>query len=302
MNKTLSPLTETDEVQLLSVIEVSELIHAWHDTFSIDVSQELGLCTNIRLYQCNQTKLKFFIPTNIKGSSHLYEQLQQFDWYYMPEKWEYQISLENLLGCQRILEIGSGHGSFLRKCIEVNIDPVGIEVNEAAVKLAQDSNLSVKLLDLQEAADFYSESLDAVCSFQVLEHVSNPKDFIESSIKMLKPGGKLIYCVPNAESFLKYQYNLLDMPPHHMLQWSLDTFKSLEKIFSIKLEKALFEPLAEYHISAYLNSYTNYFRSKSKVSQLFFNRFTLPLYSKCLRLGMRKLCKGQSLYVQFRKL
>jgi 2-polyprenyl-3-methyl-5-hydroxy-6-metoxy-1,4-benzoquinol methylase len=296
-----SPLTGSNDVTLLTNIPTSQLIRDWQQTFQIDITNEIQGYPDIYLYQCNQTKLKFFAPSDIQGSSKLYEQLQKFDWYYMPYKWEHQVALRELLDCQKILEVGCASGSFVKLGIDVGLNIRGIELNEAAVRAAQEQNLPVEFLDLKEAATLYFESLDGVCSFQVLEHVPNPKEFINWSIQMLKPGGKLIYCVPNSKSFLQYQSNLLDMPPHHMLQWSEVSFKALEKIFPIKLEKAIFEPLASYHVSRYLDSYRIYFRSTSPLGKLFFNRYTLPCYKKCLNFGLRKLLIGQSLYVQFRK-
>lgn len=298
----LSPLADSDDLTFIKSIQADELIKEWKNNFDIDITQELKGYKEIYFYQCNQTKLKFFAPFDIAGSDKLYEQLQKFDWYYMPDKWEYQIALRDLSDCENILEIGSALGDFVKSGVEAGLNIRGIELNEAAVKAAQVSSLPVERLDLREAASLYKECLDGVCSFQVLEHVPNPKNFINWSIQMLKPGGKLIFCVPNAESFLKYQYCLLDMPPHHMLQWSEHSFRLLEKIFSVKLEKVIREPLASYHVSGYLTSYSNYFRSISPLGKLVFNPYTLPIYEKCLNSGLRKILIGQSLYVQFRKL
>lgn len=294
-----SPITGNNDVTLLKKLQAKQLIHDWKH-FQIDITEELNRHEEIYLYQCNQTQVKFFTPFDIAGSSKLYEQLQKFDWYYMPNKWEHQLALRDLLGCKDILEVGCASGSFVKSGIDAGLNIKGIELNEAAVTAAQQKNYPVERLDLKEAANLYRESLDGVCSFQVLEHVPNPKDFIKWSIQMLKPGGKLIYCVPNSESFLKYQYNLLDMPPHHMTQWSDGSFRALEKIFSIKLEKVVFEPLAQYHVSSYLAAYSSRFRSAS-LGKLLFNGYTLPLYEKCLNLGLRKLLTGQSLYVRFSK-
>ena len=297
----LSPLTGSDNVTLLETIQADQLIQEWKDSLQIDITNELHGYKFIQLYQCNQTKLNFFVPFDIAGSEMIYRSLQNFDWYYMPDKWEYQVALKDFSDCKDILEVGCGFGDFIKSGIEAGLNIRGIELNQLAVIAAQKSNLPVERLNLKEAANLYNESLDGVCSFQVLEHVPNPKDFIQWSIQMIKPGGKLIYCVPNSESFLKSQYNLLDMPPHHMLQWSEVSFRALETIFSIKLEKVIFEPLAQYHVSAYLAAYAKRFRV-ALLGKVFFNHYTLPLYGKCLSLGFRKLLKGQSLYVQFRKL
>ena len=301
MSKVTSVIVNSRDVELLNIIQAEKLIQDWQQSFKIDITQELQGHEKIYLYQCQQTQLKFFVPSDIAGSGKIYEQLQQLDWYYMADKWEHKLARKDLKECQNILEIGSACGDFVKTCQEIGLNIRGIELNEAAVTKAKERSLPVERLDLKEAAEMYHESLDGVCSFQVLEHVPNPKEFIDWSIKMLKQGGKLIYCVPNSESFLKYQYNLLDMPPHHMSQWSEFSFKALEKIFPIRLEKVVFEPLAPYHVSGYLSSYHHRFKS-AFLGKLAFNRFSIPIYAKFLNWGLRKFLIGQSLYVQFRKI
>jgi 2-polyprenyl-3-methyl-5-hydroxy-6-metoxy-1,4-benzoquinol methylase len=298
----VSPLTDSEDVTLISVMQSSKLINEWKRQFQIDITTELSRSEEIYLYQCNQTKLFFFAPSNISGSGWLYEQLQKFDWFYMPHKWEHQIALQDLKDCRKVIEVGCAFGAFVELGLKAGLNIQGIELNEAAVTVAQSRNLPVRNMNLKDFADSHPESLDALCSFQVLEHIPNPKDFLEWSIRSLKVGGKLIICVPNSESFLKHQYNLLDMPPHHMLKWTKSAFCSLEKLFPIKLEKAVREPLASYHVSGYLGSYSSYFRTHNPLSALLFNRHTLRLYERLLQLGLRKYLTGQSLYVQFRKL
>jgi len=302
-DRCVSPLTGLDDVTLLKTISAEQLIRDWRDgRLKIDITEELHGHEEIYLYQCNQTKLKFFYPLDVAGSDGLYEKLQSIESYYMKDKWEHRVALEDLGGCEQILEIGSGFGAFVQSCIERGLNARGIELNEAAVVRAQQLGLPVERLNLEHAAELYSEFFDAVCGFQVLEHVPNPRDFIDWSVKMLRPHGKLIYCVPNAESFLKYQYNLLDMPPHHMLQFSKETFVTMQELFPLRLEKVRYEPLASYHVAGYIKSCSHHFCSRCAPAKILFNRYTNLFYKLCLMRGLRRLLVGQSLYVQFRRL
>jgi 2-polyprenyl-3-methyl-5-hydroxy-6-metoxy-1,4-benzoquinol methylase len=296
-----SPLTGNNDVSLLKKISVNQLIEEWKAAFQIDITGEIHNHSELCLYECNQTKLRFFTPSDVAGSGNLYEQLQQFDWFYMPHKWEHTVALEDLKTCKKVLEVGAAFGDFIESGTSAGLDIQGIELNEAAVAIAQEKNLPVIAMNLEDFANQYPESQDAVCSFQVLEHIAEPTSFINASIEALKPNGKLIFCVPNIKSFLGYQYNLLDMPPHHMLQWSEDSFKALEELFPLKLEKVVYEPLSSYHVSSYLHAHSQHFRTITPLSQIVFNRLTIPIYEKLLQFGLRKQLIGQSIYVQFRK-
>lgn len=296
-----SPLTNTTDVTLLRTIEADKLIKDWLTIFDIDITEELKGHKKIYLYECSKTKLKFFVPFDIAGSEKLYEQLQKFDWFYMPDKWEHTVALKNLSNCENVLEVGCGFGSFIESALKKGIKLQGIELNSSAVAIAKKNNLPVTNLDLNEFAIKYPLSQDAICSFQVLEHISQPRIFIELCLKILKPGGKLIFAVPNADSFLKYSDNLLDMPPHHMSQWTDLTFKEIQNIFSVKLEKMIKEPLADYHVNDYLSASSNRICKISPLGKIILNRYTIPFYAYLLKAGVRNFLTGQSIYIQFQK-
>jgi SAM-dependent methyltransferase len=298
----ISPLTNESQVSLLDEIPTSRLIADWNNAFSFDITEEFKGCEKILLYRCDKTGLKFFMPLTVAGSANLYAQLKKFDWYYMPWKWENAIAMNSLKGGDRILEVGCGVGAFVEKVHAKGFAIKGIELNPDAVETAQRKKLPVSETNLLDLANSEVEAFDVVCSFQVLEHLPDPKNFINSSLKILKKTGILIFSVPNSESFLKYQYNLLDMPPHHMTQWSEVSFRALERFFPVKLDKVFYEPLAAYHVSGYLNAYSQHYKAELKWLNLFFNRHTLPIFVTILKLGLKRFFRGQSIFVQFRKL
>src|SRR5204862_5029121 len=119
---------------------------------------------------------------------------------------------------QSVLEIGCGSGAFVKLVRDSGRRAMGIELNREAVQKAKSDGLPVDSLSLEEAADKYRKTFDCVCCFQVLEHVPEPASFLSHSIDMLKVGGTFITVVPNRDGFLKYHYEPLDLPPHHMSQ------------------------------------------------------------------------------------
>ncbi|MDH3973167.1 MAG: class I SAM-dependent methyltransferase [Deltaproteobacteria bacterium] len=299
MTDVINPLLPDSEIILLKKYFTLTLIRDWESNYRIDISSELKGIEEICLYRCKKSRLDFFYPVSASGGPELYKKLQNFDWFYMPEKWEFDEALKDLKDGGRLLEIGCGRGFFIEKVLNQfpEIMAKGIESNGDALVEPLEKGLPVEMARTTDLIE-RKELFDAVCSFQVLEHISSPRSFFDDVLKLLKPGGLLILCVPNKESFIKHQFNLLDMPPHHMTRWSLTTFKFLENIFPLKLEKASFEPLADYHIDWYLQTYKDFIRHKVRIPLVLMD-YAAYLFKKR---GLNRYCKGHSLYVRFKKL
>jgi len=303
-NNIVSPLTGSKNIVAISSISVSDIIRKWKEQLEIDISSEFegtGI-SKFDLYRCNDTGLRFFNP-QFEGSSFIYQGLQdKFAWYYVEDKWEYDIALNDIKNAKNCLEIGSGSGAFIKKAISRGINIVGIETSVDAVEKAHKANLPVYLTSADEAINKLGSRPDVVLAFQVLEHIANPLPFIRMMVEALEIGGKLIICVPNANSFYKYNDNILDVPPHHQTRWTLSVFKSFEKIFPLKLTNAAYEPLSHWHTESWLNSNRNYFRDNKWYGRLLFNRYSTPLLIKFLESDMRTIIKGHTIYVSFEKL
>lgn len=304
MTSVPSPLIASSLSRLLETFQAAKLIEEWQTSFGIDISDELEGIDEISLYRCEVSRLEFFMPASAAGSVQLYEKLQRLEWFYMEEKWEFEEAIKDIAGCKKILEVGCGPGFFVEKVVrELKGGLVkGIELAGSNLHSALKRNLPVEQVDLSELAK-RGEVFDAVCSFQVLEHVSQPRDLLQSMVQVLAPGGRLIVCVPNRDSFLRYQYNLLDMPPHHMTRWNTTTLRFLEKVFPLKVKRITFEPLAHYHIKGYVTAYGQRMRSIIPLGRYFLSESMLQKLAEVLeKSGLYRFMRGQSLYGLFEKL
>lgn len=299
-----SPLTNSQDVTLLKTIPTEKLIQDWKNSFGIDITEEVYEHENIYFYKCNETQLKFFVPTQTVGSAKLYEHLQKFEWYYMPQKWEHDVAIQDLNNCHKILEVGCGKGAFverLRK--ELKVDAQGIELNSSAVAYACEKGIPVSQDDLYDLSNQKANYFDAVCTFQVLEHVVEPQNFFSSLVELVKPGGKLIIAVPNSKSFAKYsENNLLEQPPHHMTQWCRDTFNQITSIYPIQVVNFRFESLAEYHVDWYISVQLSRLPKIRLLNSLCF-RFARHILKPALKnfSPLRKLIRGHTIYVCYQK-
>jgi 2-polyprenyl-3-methyl-5-hydroxy-6-metoxy-1,4-benzoquinol methylase len=289
-------LCGTPASSLKRTFEVNQILGQWASQLDIDVSGEFNGVSHFQLHRCVCCTLRFFQPNSIAGSAALYEKLEKFDWYYMRDKWEHEVALEDLEACENGVEVGCGFGDFVARVIkEKGISFEGCEQNPSAVKVAQARGIPVRLDTSQGLASSRPAAYSAVCSFQVLEHLNQPAEFLNSACSLLRPGGKLMLGLPNAESFLRHQYNILDMPPHHMTRWTAEVLARMQQWFPLRLVRIACEPLADYHVDSYVEAYTNLLANKG------LHMFTHPaVRSQLSRLirksGLQRFLRGQSIY------
>jgi 2-polyprenyl-3-methyl-5-hydroxy-6-metoxy-1,4-benzoquinol methylase len=299
MTSVSCPLCASVQSTLIRAIDTARLIALWRRQWDIDIARELAGVAQIDLWKCERCRLQFFTPEWSAGSAQLYSQLEKFDWYYMPQKWEHDVAFAEVQADQTLLEVGCGFGDFVARARAQGVQADGLELNESAVKLARQHGLPVQRIDLREAAEHYPSHYDVVCGFQVLEHVPNPREFLDLSCTLIKSGGRLLLGVPNADSFLMHQSNLLDMPPHHMTRWSSQTMESLQQLFPLRLERLCLEPLAEYHVKWYVEARCAAVLGSGALYRLSIGWIAPGLGAFLKHSGLRQRLVGQTLYASF---
>ena len=307
------------KLQFRGILDFTTIVRGYKKFLGIDIGtiKSSPVDTDkIYVYECSQCHLTFFQPA-IVGDESFYCELGKRDRYYMNNKWEFEQALSDILPSYRVLEIGCGAGNFLRKLKNKGLRQImGIDLNENTLNEAKRKGSDVCNTSVEELAKYESQSFDAVCSFQVLEHVRDPRSFLNASTELLKPGGKLIIGIPNSEGFLKeIKFSLLDMPPHHMTRWNMKVISYLEKILPLRIERYCFEPIAEYHIAWYArNKLLNYvekilgkkmtnFLDEFIVSRKLLSGLSRYLFLPMLLItGVLRKTKGHTLYVKYRKI
>ncbi len=103
----------------------------------------------------------------------------------------------------KILDVGSGGGLVCKPMFELGADITGLDANEhntkAATLYAKDNNLKIKYINntVEEYSPLNKEKFDAVLCLEVIEHVANPKEFVQNISKLVKPNGILIFSTIN---------------------------------------------------------------------------------------------------------
>ncbi len=98
-------------------------------------------------------------------------------------------ALRYLEGDIKLLEIGCGNGSFLKKTKSVGIPHIfGLEPSEEAARNAGElqSNIHVGMF---RPGIYPFNYFDAICSFQVFDHISHPNLFLQACFENLRDRG-----------------------------------------------------------------------------------------------------------------
>lgn len=123
----------------------------------------------------------------------------------------------------RVLDVGCGNGKRLRRLQDIGWQPQGQEVDpESAAVAERDLGIPVYVGPLSEAP-FPDEEFDAVISNHVFEHVHEPLELLENAWRLVKPGGILVFTMPNAKAYLHdvYGENWMGLdPPRHLRIYS----------------------------------------------------------------------------------
>ncbi len=121
----------------------------------------------------------------------------------------------------KLLDIGSGDGSFIKICQKNNINSEGIDGSTTNINFETDK------------LNYEDNTFDVVTFLSVIEHINNPNNVIEEICRILKKGGLIITITPN----FKYAYKNFYDDPTHLRPYtdkSIDKLMSLHKLTSIR--------------------------------------------------------------------
>jgi len=234
MSEATSPYGGSEE--LVEELPVGWLVYEYHKKSGIDVSDCFSGIEKISLYACSKTGYRYWKPFSIAGSESFYKTMaSSTPEYYRSERWEYPIVRDLLKKEYDVLDISCGQGFFLKSIEGMVRSGLGLEFSQYAID-NKVTTFPVRAAMIQDIANDNSK-FDVVCSFQVLEHVVNPKEFIQGCLEVLKPGGKLVLSTPNYSSVTaQNKLDCWDLPPHHVGHYTEETYRNIGEMFGLKLQ------------------------------------------------------------------
>jgi SAM-dependent methyltransferase len=109
----------------------------------------------------------------------------------------------------RILEFGCSSGFMLYPLRNNGYHCVGIEPSGVFSEFVRSNGIPCfDSIDALKSENSDDGMFDVIMHFFVLEHISNPVNFLKQQLALLKPGGKLIFEIPNVADPLLTLYKI----------------------------------------------------------------------------------------------
>ncbi len=116
-----------------------------------------------------------------------------------------------------LLDIGCGRGEWLRVLKENHIAATGLDVNRVMVDKCRNAGLDAVASDaLAYLRNRKADTLSVVTGFHIVEHLpfQTMIALFDESLRVLKPGGIVIFETPNPENLMVGAYDFYTDPTH----------------------------------------------------------------------------------------
>ncbi len=118
----------------------------------------------------------------------------------------------------KILEVGCSSGFMLFPFQEKGHVCTGIEPSGFFSEYLNSREVEVYPSVEDMTANKQDPKFDIITHFFVLEHIADPLAFLQTQFDLLKPGGKIIFEIPNSADIL---YKVYDIPAFERFYWSV---------------------------------------------------------------------------------
>ncbi|MGM0478158.1 MAG: class I SAM-dependent methyltransferase [Bacteroidota bacterium] len=240
-----------------------------HESF-LEVKDHMITQEMFTIVECESCGFHFTNPVPAKDKVGVYYQSEEYVSHSSSRKglinWLYNIVrnrtlkqkvswVKNAVHGQRLLDVGSGTGHFLRVARKKGLEGYGIEPDADARTFAHKVN-HVRSCDQSELYSLEENSVDVITMWHVLEHIYDLRKDLSRMRNILSAGGKMFVAVPNMNAYDARYYGKFwaayDVPRHlyHFRQQDiaklfLDLGFQLEKVIPMKYDAFYVSMLSE---------------------------------------------------------
>lgn len=116
-----------------------------------------------------------------------------------------------------ILDLGCSNGLFLECAIKKGWNVYGTEFAEECIEICKKKGIKV-IKSNELHTELKNIKFDIITSFEVIEHINNPNEEVDSIKSLLRDGGAFYFTTPNFNSISRYilkgKWNIVEYPEH----------------------------------------------------------------------------------------
>ena len=213
----------------------------------------------LQLVCCRSCSMIYANPVPAEYATGEYYDQTAADYYLTPAKlrsdyaavrFERELALfRNHCSGGAIFDVGCSSGAFLfqlKQRFPQSYDVAGMDASGPALDYAASRGITVLRGNFLEH-DFRTQRFEAITFWAVLEHLMEPRSFLEKACSILKPGGHCFVLVPNLRSLavrslgVRYRY----IYPQHLNYFTRSTLTRLveERFAMVELCSTHFNPV-----------------------------------------------------------
>jgi len=135
----------------------------------------------------------------------------------------------NMQKGQTLLDLGCGRGDFAKAFKNAGLLVKGLDLQKSSADILE--GIEVFYVNFEhDKFPFKDESFDVVFSKSVIEHIQDPEHFTKETMRILKPGGKIVTMTPDwyTQQFIFYDDYT------HVHPYTVNGLKDMLKIFEFK--------------------------------------------------------------------
>jgi SAM-dependent methyltransferase len=227
MNIPLCPVTGLPAVRHVQWVSTRLLTDLWRIEFGVDARPSFHGLDRFGLWE-SPAGLYFFEP-RLEGDQDFYRSYYRRLLTYRVSvleapRAEFETAARLIEPGDCLLDVSCGMALFQKYVPQARY--TGLDPNFTS----DDPNVDVRAESLSDHLKAHAATYDAVCAFQVLEHLAAPVPFFRQMVEAAKPGGLVIVGVPHVPSAMTRIPNfLLSAPPHHLTWWTPQALAELAK-------------------------------------------------------------------------
>lgn len=256
LSKFLEILISPDNKTSLTYNNEENYLISADDNFKYHFADNVPVLLPTSSYRNDTTELHKDFNSSFNYIEHYQEDAKQFDYFT-----EYECGASNFendklkqiiisrvpRNSDLILDIGCGKGWVADYFLNLGKSIISMDIsltNPLRISRKHNENNHLGLVADVYSMPFKENSIDCVISSEVMEHVPNPKLYIEEIVKVLKPGGKAVITTPYNEKLQYYlcvHCNKLTPKNAHLHSFNDNNIKELlpQTGCEIKIEKAI---------------------------------------------------------------